>query len=108
MGREGTWIPPLPEERKGEETAGCLWRDKVGGGGRVAVKGRWCSSDSCSVVIKIHISTHTVCSLSRGVTSDELSPEREPPGDFHHFPVKLGSIRLFTLKNEPELLEALK
>lgn len=97
-----------PTTARGEERAGCLWRDKVGGGGRVAVKGRWCSSDSCSVVIKIHISTHTVCSLSRGVTSDELSPEREPPGDFHHFPVKLGSIRLFTLKNEPELLEALK
>lgn len=90
MGREGSWIPELPEERRGHGWV--MWRDKVGRGGRVAVKGRCHSSDSCSVVIKILISTHTVCCLSRGVTSCELSPKREPSGDFSPLPSKLGKL----------------
>lgn len=69
--------------RRGEDRAGWLWRDKVCRGGRLAVKWRCHSSHSCSVVVKTLISTHTVCCLSRGVTSCELSPKKgNPPGIF--------------------------
>lgn len=46
--------------------------------------------------------------LSSLATSSELSPKKALSGDFSHFVDKEESVRLFALRNEPELLEVLK